>query len=223
MEWLFPFYCLGCQQQGVTVCRQCLKRIKPFQNNLTCCYCQRATEFGLSCEGCGPLDGLWAIFEYEKKGLLSEILHNWKYNQIEGFWDDFKEEVSLQLELRVWLKENFDLVSWIPLSKNKLQLRCFNQSELIARQLNPGLDMKQIIHKIADTKAQMTLLKAERLNNLKDVFKVIEDGKGRRIILVDDISTTKATLEEAAKTLKAAGWQKVYGLVLARQTSRDGL
>lgn len=222
IDWLFPFYCTSCKQEGRAICKPCLAKIKLFRNEF-CCYCQLPNKFGKNCDGCGLLDGLWAIFEYEKKGILSEILHNWKYNQIEAFWQDFRTEINIADKLRVWLEKNFDLVTWIPLSERKLQLRGFNQSEFIAKQIGLKLPQKAIVIKKLETVAQMTLSKAERHNNLKDVFEVVELGQGRKIILIDDISTTKATLEEAAKALKAAGWAKVYGLVLARQSIDDSL
>ncbi len=221
IEWLFPFYCLGCQQEGLTVCESCLADIKAYSDNNKCCYCGASSERGLSCPGCGPLDGLWAIFEYQKNQLLSEILHNWKYNQIEDFWLNFRDKVFLPTEFKCWLESEFQAITWIPMSQSKWKLRGFNQSEVIAGQISLKLKCEEFLNKVTDTKAQMSLSRQERLINLKDLFQANERNTERAIIIVDDISTTKATLEEACRALKAAGWEKVYGLVLARQATSD--
>lgn len=221
IEWLFPFYCLGCQKEGFSVCNTCLATIKLYPDNIQCCYCGQASRWGLSCLGCGPLDGLWAIFEYQKGQLLSEILHNWKYNQIEEFWLAFRDRAVLPADFKQWLEINFQAVTWIPLSTSKLKLRGFNQSEVITKQLGLNLKSGPFLSKAVNTKAQMSLSRRERLINLKDVFQATERNAGHAIIIVDDISTTKATLEEACRALKAAGWSKVYGLVVARQAASD--
>ena len=109
----------------------------------------------------------------------------------------------------------------IPAHRARARERGYNQAELLARafseQISFPLDA-DILIKTKDTPSQISLKGRERLWNVKDSFGVQNAAalEGRTILLVDDISTTGATLSEAARVLKQAGAKKVIGLVVAR-------
>ena len=105
--------------------------------------------------------------------------------------------------------------------------RGYNQSELLAQEVGEktGLKVVELLSKNKKTKQQVELQGVKRRKNLKGVFKLknknckLPSGMQidkKNILLVDDISTTGATLNECAKVLKEAGAKKVWGLVVAR-------
>lgn len=146
-----------------------------------------------------------SLFLYD--GLASDLIFRYKFGK--------KRELALFFgnlfcERNPSMEGNFILP--IPLFTSRLRERGFNQSLEIARVISK---IKQIpllggLVKLKSTKPQTTLSRQERLNNLKSVF--IWKGKslaGRKVILIDDVFSTGATMAEAARTLKQAGADQV--------------
>ncbi|MBN3038589.1 MAG: ComF family protein [Candidatus Omnitrophica bacterium] len=142
----------------------------------------------------------------------------------------YKGKLSLAKPLSLFLigfankfldMEKVDMVMPVPLCRQKIRQRQFNQALLLAKPLACAfatqIDNKTLV-KVNSGPAQVSLSKAERLNNVKGAFRV----KGRRsikdksILLVDDVFTTGATANECAKILKEAGASSVQVLTLAR-------
>ncbi len=114
-----------------------------------------------------------------------------------------------------------DLIVPVPLHPVKLRERQFNQSELLAAHLAKKLDKPlaaDSVKRIKYTMPQTGLKREERLKNVKGAFMVKRKHSfsGKQILLIDDVFTTGATLNECAKALKAAGAAKVTVLALAR-------
>jgi ComF family protein len=116
--------------------------------------------------------------------------------------------------------ERCDLVLPMPLATARLRERGFNQSLELARRLAPGKTDATLLLRMRDTPAQRGLARPERLLNLRGAFAVeplrAAAVRGRRIVLVDDVMTSGASLFAAAQTLRAAGATHLTGLVLAR-------
>jgi ComF family protein len=113
------------------------------------------------------------------------------------------------------------LVMPVPLHPKRLRERGFNQSLLLARhvasQLGVELDFLSL-RRIRYTQPQTGLKKDERRKNVRKAFGLIDPKvvKGRKVILVDDVTTTGNTLNECARILKRAGAENIYCAVLAR-------
>jgi ComF family protein len=109
----------------------------------------------------------------------------------------------------------------VPLSMKRLRERGFNQSLLIARIVSKekGIPMLiDILLKEKETPPQTGLSAKERLSNLKGAFEVKGNIEGMRLLLVDDVMTTGATITECAKVLMKAGAKEVIALTLARSS-----
>ncbi len=124
-------------------------------------------------------------------------------------------------EKKLFKNELYDIIIAIPISKNRLKTRGYNQSELLAREIakNFGLKLEQnIIKKVKNNIAQSTLSKEEREKNVKNVYKIInkETMQNKNILLIDDIFTTGATVNECSKMLKQNGVKKIDVFTIAK-------
>ncbi|MCK4386975.1 MAG: ComF family protein [Candidatus Pacebacteria bacterium] len=136
-------------------------------------------------------------------------------------YDELKEELA---DLRLIANFSEPLLTPVPLARRRLNKRGYNQAELIARHL-AKLDQnnffeyrKHILKKIKDTLPQSQIKnKAQRLKNLKGCFTAVAPAliKNRNIILLDDVTTTGATLNEASRALRRAGARQIFCVTLA--------
>lgn len=119
------------------------------------------------------------------------------------------------------LEGEFDLLTWVPLSKKRLRSRGYDQSLLLAQAMagELGTAVTPTVEKVRDTRAQSSLAEADqRQSNVKGVYSVPhpELAAGKRILLVDDIVTTGSTLSECAQILLDAGAVEVWAATFAR-------
>lgn len=169
----------------------------------------------------------FVLFDY-KQPLVREAIWELKYRgnkKVAKLLSEcLYEEIAEELTDRK-LSENFDrpILIPVPLSKKRLQKRGWNQCELLSDALHT-IDngnffevRKDILIKVRDTDSQTKKNRAARLENLKDCFAVPLPEKiaGRNIILLDDVTTTGATLEEARRTLVASGARKILTVAIA--------
>lgn len=164
------------------------------------------------------LDEGWSLYPYASPA--KEILAGIKFLKKRWLVRVFREALA-SLLAAVTSQASYDMLVPIPMDRAKLYEREFNQSELIA-----GLAAKQsgislarkTLRKRRSSFPQSQLSREEREVNLRGAFQVwaSERIRGRYVLLVDDIFTTGATAEEAARTLKDAGAKRVDLLTLAR-------
>jgi len=228
LDTLFPINCINCGCDDIWLCESCLAKIEllPFQ---VCPRCEKLiTEKGRLCDHCkkdrSALDNLLAASKY-KENNIAKLVHLYKYN----FVEDLHIPLA-KLLVKIILKNNLplpDLIVPIPLHQRRLRWRGFNQSELLAnyvsQNLTPGFSIPvvpNLIKRQKYTPPQMQIGKySERRKNMQDafIFNSTQDIQNKKILLIDDIATTGATLFECAKVLKANGAKKVFGAVIARQ------
>ncbi len=115
--------------------------------------------------------------------------------------------------------ENFDVITYVPLHKETFKNRGFNQSELLAKGLSKIFEIpcRELLIKPKKNKPQHTLSGKDREKNVKGVFKAVNTSeiKGRRIILVDDIATTRSTLGECSQMLSEKGAEDILCITFA--------
>jgi len=123
--------------------------------------------------------------------------------------------------IRENLGGDYDIISWVPISKKRLRRRGYDQSKLLAEAVAEKLGKTAVctLNKHTDIPAQSSLKDAARRRaNVNDVYEAVgaEDFIGKRILIVDDIITTGATMAECSRTLLMAGAGSVVGACLAR-------
>jgi ComF family protein len=116
--------------------------------------------------------------------------------------------------------EQCDIVLPMPLAPARLRERGFNQALELARRLSPAKTDATLLLRTRDTPAQSGLARAQRLRNLSGAFAVeplrADKVRGRRLVLVDDVMTSGASLFAAAEVLRLAGAAHITAVVLAR-------
>lgn len=237
LDILFPIVCLSCGRGNEWLCPDCFEKIKLLPRQV-CPYCEKnETDSGRVCFFCRekflskndapPLNALVVASSY-KDGLISRMVHLYKYN--------FAHELSWPLGnimVKILLRNNVlipDLIIPVPLHARRHRWRGFNQSEILAdfigKNLAPGLDIpvfSDVLERTRHVKPQMKIKSyRKRQENVKKVFAINKKTVGsilfgKRILLVDDITTTGSTLTECARVLKMNGAKSVIGAVIARQ------
>ena len=117
--------------------------------------------------------------------------------------------------------DRVDHVVAVPLSAERLRRRGYNQAVEIARHLRRDALELALCERTRDAPPQMELPYAERQRNVRGAFRCTRALIGARVAVVDDVMTTGATLDEMARTLKAAGAVHVVNWVVARTLEHD--
>lgn len=173
----------------------------------------------LSLTKASPLSRLVALTHY--RGGVKVVLRDMKFR---GKRKDALCLSSLLARIPAeQLVGDVDCVVPVPISDAKRRVRGFNQTEVLFEDWarSNGLVWRaDVLVRVRDTEAQWKLSKCERKANLADAFSVADEAfvRDKRVLLVDDIYTTGATMEVCATRLKSAGAFSVIGLVMASET-----
>jgi ComF family protein len=150
-------------------------------------------------------------------GQLREAIHRLKYQQDIALGDVFAQYLLLFLQDLQW---KVDIIVPVPLSKMRLKDRGYNQSALLARPVALALGKPYrpgALERWRNTPSQVGLSKIERTVNVEGAFKAVDDiVKGKIVLLIDDVTTTGATIQAGSISLMEAEAQEVLGLTLAR-------
>ena len=222
-QLLFPLRCPVCDDIvtpfGEKICTACAKKLKL----LTPPYCMKCgkklQEEGELCGDCRRIKHSFvrgrALYEYES---VAPSIYRLKYGGRQEYAAFFGEETAYYLGS--FIREvKPDALIPIPLHKNRFRRRGYNQAELLAKALGKqtGIPVaSDYLCRIRNTTPLKMLNPAERQNNLKKAFIIGQnDVKLKTAIIIDDIYTTGSTVDEAARTLQAAGVERVYFIALA--------
>lgn len=164
-----------------------------------------------------PLDACLAAVSYAYP--WSGCIAQFKFNQQPGW----AATLATLLRSAPWVEpalDTCDLLVPMPLSRERLRERGFNQALVLARQLDATKTDATLLLRVRDTPAQSALDRAARLRNVQGAFLVdplrAAAARGRRLVLVDDVMTSGASLHAAAQALRAAGAAHITALVVAR-------
>ena len=223
------------------VCESCLNKIKLIEPPF-CAKCGRSFISENVFENierpvCGKCQKKRTDIKYDRilgfgkyDGTLKEIIHIYKYNKKEQLKKILSEILLKKMETEPEILKA-DLLIPVPLHWIKKRRRGFNQSEEIGKCISKSLKipMKSLLKRKRNTRPQIGLSGDERIKNIKGAFKVSliaqkirkssDDSRfdfdGKTVILLDDVVTTGATVNECAKVLKKAGVRKVIVVCLA--------
>lgn len=228
-DLFLPPACLGCSaplssSQSILLCPSCLSALQPITGPVcTCC----GRPYGKAAPGdhhCGAcLTGkryfstARALFLYEEP--VKKIIHNFKYHGQRAGLASFRRFLQ-RMDRISGLAATAELILPVPLHKERLRERGFNQSLLLARAFYPKDNRIDpfLLRRPTATLPQTSFNGKARRKNLKNAFAVSDPGRvrGKRVLLVDDVFTTGTTVNECARTLKRAGAAEVMVLTLAR-------
>ncbi len=240
LDILFPPICLHCQQYLEAenyLCKNCFDLIQ-INTSLFCPVCRlRLAENKKICRHANYLLG--AAGNYDNP-ILHDLIHYFKYKYFENLAPVLTEIILKYLNYLLDEKQQFIIgnskfgiknfvVVPIPLHHRKEKERGFNQSKLLAEHIARHFNLKllDILKRTKNTKPQAQCKNSEeRLENIKDCFVIAEsltldkrvrdEIKVKNILLVDDVFTSGATMNEAVKILKQNGARRIIVLVLAK-------
>jgi competence protein ComFC len=206
---------------GVGICAKCASLLTFISDNI-CSICGRpypqeyVDDICNECKGRNMhFDGGCTVFEFT--GLVQEILHRLKYDGESLLATPMGMLMAYRLKKMRW---DIDFIVPVPLHHERLKIRGFNQSFLMAEVVGRecGIDVLDgILIRERYTESQVNLSRLERIHNVRGAFGVKNDTKLKKksILIVDDIMTTGATLDECSRILKENGASKVYCITAA--------
>ncbi len=217
LDLLFPPQCGGCDRSGSRWCESCQGSVQVL--------------FGIICDKCGlPQEkpGIcrvclaekphfhslraWAVFE----GPVQSVLHKLKYRRDLSLGDAIASAMTPFVESLRW---DIDIVTPIPLGKQRIRERGYNQVAMIAKPLALAFMfhyMPTALERKKETRTQVGLSREERRKNVANAFQADAGVRGKSVLVMDDVSTTGSTLSSAAYALYEAGARNVYALTVAR-------
>lgn len=208
LDLLFPPKCTFCggllPQSGLLMCPEC-QRTLPWLEGAAA---EKRVEFVKTCVS--PL-------RYQDS--VRQSIHRFKFTG--RHWYAGTYGVLTAQCVQDHLAGEYDLISWVPVSRKRKRQRGYDQAWLLARETGAhlGLEPVELLKKVRDNPAQSSLKDAARRRaNVMSVYEAPwpERAAGKRVLLVDDVVTTGATLSECARTLRLAGAEEVVCVTLAR-------
>lgn len=217
LDIVFPRLCVGCGIPGEYICQGCRKELIPHPD--LCPFCHRVMVYGQTCYDCFPLhkavSGIMVAFVYTT--LIKKLILNLKFfHKYDCVWF-LAHRLSLLIQTNPsfgWAKQKGMLyVTFVPSHRRRrLMIKWYNQSELLARAVANQLNIPvvQAVKKQKYTSSQINRTREERLTNLVWAFSEHTSSsiwlpEGATLLIIDDITTTGATIHEVAKT-----WKNIY-------------
>lgn len=206
----------------------------------SCIFCRSVLEYGTDiciCEDCfeklqffpdipikpdrskdeSYCDLVVGVFEYD--GIVRDSLRRYKFHNKPSYYRTYSKLLADRLR-RMTDIGRYGVVLSVPLHSERERTRGYNQSYLISRALAKELKLPECsnaLRRVKKTDAQSLLGRSDRHENVKDAFHVKDNRNiiGKSVLLVDDIFTTGATVQECSKALKRAGAKEITAAVMA--------
>ena len=202
-EVFFPQICVCCNikvYSSISVCLRCLTSLPFLYEDI---YCDGIVRTRLADNI--SINSGYALFTFKKGSILQKIIHAIKYSGNESLALELGKLIGRKIKLSY---SEIDIILPVPLHKNKKALRGYNQSELIAQgvSLETGVDVNSnLIYRVKNTQTQTNKDRDQRMKNVENVFDVREKDRlkivGKKVLLIDDVLTTGATVTSCAHKL----------------------
>ncbi len=220
LEFVFPSRCLGCERNGSFLCDACIE-VLPRADSPRCWACWRPqNKFELCRECCAappPFESLRSAFVYQ--GTVPHLVRGLKYRGMTALAEPMAgllAETALEFDMEA------DLIVPVPLSGLRHRTRGYNQASELAKHLGRELDVPmrpRAVERVRNTPPQARSADAaQRRRNVQGAFRSEDPAvESNRILLIDDVTTTGATLAACADALNRAGAQSVACLTFATE------
>lgn len=215
-----PVTCIVCgeeltEEAPLGVCGKCLKKL-PYNSGATCIKCGRGMPgIGGACLRCrqNVREFTAAASAFHYRAEAAELMLRFKLDGAKYLASFFAVHMA-----DVYFREGWacDAVCYVPMRKRDSFARGYNQAKLLAHTVSGfiGVPVADALRKIKKARRQSALHYSERQENVRGVYEAVKDPAvtGRKVLLIDDILTTGATVSACAAALKAAGAESVYAL-----------
>ncbi len=216
-----PSQCGVCRSwPSRALCEDCVQTFaQPRQRCRTCALplASDQPQCGACIAHAPPLDACVAALDYAYP--WPALIAQFKFHQAPGW----ASTLALLMHSAPWVEPALEAARWVlplPLSTERLRERGYNQAALLAQALAPHKTRTDLLLRVQHAPPQSTLARGERLRAVQHAFAVepalAADLQGQRVVLLDDVMTSGATLHAAARVLRAAGAAHIGAVVLAR-------
>jgi len=218
-DFILPQTCILCDEEikrGM-ICDNCLEYL-PLVNPPLCPACGRPSRKSTRCAFCNsksPLDHgrAWMLFIPPS----DKVIHHFKYRRKTRLADLLGRAMAGMIKADYILSQA-DIIAPIPLFWWKKLRRSYNQSDMLTRIISneTGIEQQILLKRIKNTRTQTRLTDEQRQKNVLGAFSVCNDDiEDKKVLLIDDVLTTGATIKECARVLKESGAAEVYSCVAA--------
>ncbi len=212
---LAPANCLSCGDEGKIICAWCLESALP--ETIPRCYkCNALSRDSATCASCrrkSPIRHLWLRTEFTE--ISRQLIHVMKFK----YSIEAAELVAAELMHTIPALPPETIVTYVPTATSHARQRGFDHAQVIVRELarRSGYKYLPILHRTGQQR-QVGSSRQRRLQQMEKVFRPRQAAliRGAKVLLVDDVLTTGATIEAAAKVLKAAGAKSVDVAIFAQ-------
>lgn len=214
LNFLTPNACVACGTEGCSICSDCSDDLY-FPDR--CYKCKKPSQAGVTCEKCSKstdLRALWVVSGYS--GSAKDLVSYMKYHPSASSAAEMAELMAKRLP---FLERDVTVVVPVPTTASRRRERGFDQAAVMAKGISKitGCRNATLLRRITKSHQVGSGRKA-RLEHMKDGFRIRNPHllQDKTVVLVDDVLTTGATLESAARTVNQAGAKKVVAVVFAR-------
>lgn len=213
---LAPHCCMECGAEGSVVCDWCIPDFAPPLPE-RCYLCKAESKSSAVCKKCrrkSLLQHVWVRTSYEKKS--KQLVHDFK----------FEHKLAAAITIAQLMSESLPylpkdtIIVHIPTATSRVRQRGYDHSEKLAKALSNMLNLhhRTFLARTTQTR-QVGASRTDRISQMNNAFRYVggKNLQGQTILLVDDITTTGATLEAAAKCLKYAGAKRIDAVVFAQK------
>lgn len=223
LDVVFPIACVNCENFGAHLCTECEKKIgRPVE---TCIFCGEHSFRGITCHTCHKkfcLSGILNISSYNDP-ILRKAVHGLKFSGIKDLSAPLGRLLSRAILQSFSERINEFYVAPLPLHTRRQRQRGFNQSELITQRVCEliSLPCLSALKRKKFSQPQSSLnpeIRELRIKNIAGSFEINPTSLPlpNKVLLIDDVATTGATLEEAARVLREHGAQEIWAAVVCR-------
>jgi ComF family protein len=219
LNTLYPLHCLGCNVSGANLCDACTIEL-PRLSTPHCARCAQP-DVGGECHWCHTrnpkFDRIIAPFIYDETSPIYDAIIGLKFGNLRALAPELGDLLAQHLAKH---PVDVDLIVPVPSHPTRLRSRGFNQAELLASELSTiselPIDSHLLIRAVNSPSQLRTTSRDQRWDNVQGDFQTRASANDLRILLVDDLVTTGATMSACATALKEAGASSVIGLAVAR-------